>query len=658
MLPQNRYNFFLLCLLLGNSETSTAEEAEFNTAILDDEAAIFADIPSVYSASRHEQPITEAPASISVVTDDDIKKYGYRTLADVLNSLKGIFTTDSRAYQRVGVRGFNRPGDYNTRLLVLVDGHRTNENIVDYSAIGTEFLVDIDDIKRVELVRGPASSLYGSNAMFGVLNVITKRGRDIEGTGITGSVGTQGTYEGKARYGKKLDNGAEFYLSGSHYQSEGMNNLPINGMDNAINRDGDQAERGSAKFSYADFTSSANFVSRSKQIPVPVSGTALNDPRTRYIDQRAFFDLKYEHSYTDKVDIMARVYYDYYHFDGANGYQNPDALYKDMFYGQWVGTELQFGKKIANHYLTVGGEYRYNFQQSMRGYDESPAYIEYANTEITSGIWGIFIQDEYHILSNLVLNAGFRYDEYKFSGGAFSPKAALIYTPIEGTTLKFLYGQSFRAPSVFEQNYEFTDTWVSSKDLKSEKMSTYELVLAQKINDNMEVSVSPFFNQATNLTELTGIGTSIDPRVYSNTDNISTYGVELELLGQWANGWKTGMSYSFQHSEIKGDNSEPENSPQHLAKLNVIAPVWQDQVFAGMEMQYTSDRRTLSDSVPGYFVTNLTLFSQNFIEGLEFSATLYNVFGTVYSDPSSSILASDTVLQNGRLFRVKINYEF
>lgn len=659
MLPQNRHNLLFLYLLFAHNSALFADEADIDALMLNaDESALFADIPSVYSASKHEQPITDAPASVSVVTDDEIKKYGYRTLTDILNSLKGVYTTYSRVYNRVGVRGFNRPGDYNTRLLVLVDGHRTNDNLVDYSAIGTEFLIDIDDIKRVELVRGPASSLYGSNALFGVLNVITKRGRDIEGLGVTGSAGNQDTFEGKMRYGRRWDNGAELYMSGSHYQSAGIKNFSVEGLGTAVNMDDDQAERGFAKFSYADLTLSASFVSRNKQIPIPISGTTLNDSRTRYIDQRAFFDLHYEHSFTDIVDVMARVYYDYYHFDGANGYQDFNELYKDMFYGQWLGMEMQLSKKIAAHHITFGGEYRYNFQQTMRGYDEAPVYEEFANTSVESGIWGIFIQDEYRLFDHLIINAGFRYDEYKWSGGSFSPRAALIYTPLPGTTLKFLYGQAFRAPSVFEQNYQFTDTWIAAQNLKPEKMSTYELVFTQQLNNNLEVSVSPFFNQVHNLTELIGSGTIEDPRVYANIENVDTYGVDVELLGQWQNGWKTRLSYSFQSSSIENNERGPENSPSHLGKLNVIAPLWQDMVFAGVEMQYTSERKTLTTSVPGYFITNLTLFSNNIIQGLEVSASLYNLFGAVYDDPTSSILATETARQNGRLFRFKVNYEF
>ena len=136
----------------------------------------------VYSASKHLQAASDAPSSVTVVTADEIQKYGYRTLADILKTVPGFFVTNDRNYSSVGVRGFARPGDYNTRILLLVDGHRLNDNVYDEAMIGTEFPINIDLIQRVEVIRGPVSSLYGSNALFAVINIITRRGAGYQWT--------------------------------------------------------------------------------------------------------------------------------------------------------------------------------------------------------------------------------------------------------------------------------------------------------------------------------------------------------------------------------------------------------------------------------------------------------------------------------------------
>src|SRR4030042_6440423 len=129
------------------------------------------EVATVYGASKYEQKVTEAPSSVTVITADEIKKYGYRTLADILRSVRGFYVTNDRNYSYVGCRGFARPGDYNSRVLVLVDGHRINDNVYDSVLVGLEFILDVDLIDRVEIIRGTSSSLYGTAAFFAVINI-------------------------------------------------------------------------------------------------------------------------------------------------------------------------------------------------------------------------------------------------------------------------------------------------------------------------------------------------------------------------------------------------------------------------------------------------------------------------------------------------------
>ena len=156
---------FLWLTIFGLSATTVAQQGtkDLSDASLEELSNI-----QVYSASKHMQSASEAPASVTVVTADEIQKYGYRNLADILRSVPGFYVTYDRDYTFVGVRGFGRLGDWNSRILVLIDGHRINNNVLGQAMLGNEFLVDVDMIERVEIVCGPSSSLYGANAFFAV----------------------------------------------------------------------------------------------------------------------------------------------------------------------------------------------------------------------------------------------------------------------------------------------------------------------------------------------------------------------------------------------------------------------------------------------------------------------------------------------------------
>src|SRR6185369_11958315 len=153
-------------------------------------------VESVYGASKYEQKVTQAPSSISIVTGEEIKLFGHRTLADVLRGVRGLYVSDDRNYSYLGIRGFLRPGDYNTRILVLIDGHRMNDAVYDAAYVAREATIDVDLIDRVEVIRGPSSSIYGSSAFFGVINIITKRGGQLNGVEASTEVGSFDSYKG------------------------------------------------------------------------------------------------------------------------------------------------------------------------------------------------------------------------------------------------------------------------------------------------------------------------------------------------------------------------------------------------------------------------------------------------------------------------------
>ena len=266
------------------------------------ETGLFLEIPSVYGAAKYDQKVNEAPAAV-IITAEQIRKYGYRNFAQILDSAPGLFTNNDRNYGYLGIRGFNRPGDYTSRVLLLIDNHRLNDAVFDQGGSGTEMPIDVDLIDRIEIIKGPGSSLYGTNAFFGVVNVITKRGRDIKGAEVSGEASSFNTYRSRLSYGNKFSNGVEMLVSGSFSDSEGHRELPYPAFASTNNGIAKDADRDNlyyytGKLSYADFTLTGGHQWRNKNVPTAAFGTVFNDNRQHTLDERTYLDLVYQHEFT------------------------------------------------------------------------------------------------------------------------------------------------------------------------------------------------------------------------------------------------------------------------------------------------------------------------------------------------------------------------
>lgn len=175
---------FLLCCSVG-SVGQTSDVSDLTNLTIEDLARTH-----LFTASRHLEDPRNAPAKVTVIDREEILRYGWRTLGELLRSVPGMYTAYDRNYTYIGVRGFLQSGDYNARVLLLIDGHRINENVYDSALIGTEFPLDLNLIDQVEIVSGPGSSLFGTDAELAVVNVFTRRPENrlaVEAESDTGS---------------------------------------------------------------------------------------------------------------------------------------------------------------------------------------------------------------------------------------------------------------------------------------------------------------------------------------------------------------------------------------------------------------------------------------------------------------------------------------
>jgi iron complex outermembrane receptor protein len=629
-------------------------------------------VETVYGASKFQQKVTEAPSSVTIITADEIQKYGYRTLSDVLQSVPGYYVTNDRNYSYLGVDGISRPTDYNTHLLILIDGHRMNDNIFNGAYVGTESVIDVDLVQRVEIIRGPGSSLYGANAFLGVINIITKQGRDFKGVEVSADAGSLQTYRGRTTYGQQYASGAELLLSETVYASKGNGQLffpeynsPATNNGIAQDADGDQFHSTFLSASYGDFTLRAGYVSREKHIPTGSFGTVFDDPRPETTDARAYSDLQYHHALGDAWEVNVRGFYDWYKYDGVFIYDHsgagvpPYTVNHDFTRGDWWGFDISASKRVAErHHVTLGTEEIFNTKQVLGNYDQTP-YVLYLAAHHSSAQSSVYLQDEFAIRKNLRLTAGARYDRYSTFGGTVNPRLGLIFSPEETTDIKILYGQAFRAPDDFELHYAAPLlSFEASPNLHPETIKTTEVVFEKYFWEHASLSASGFYNRIDHL-----ISQATDPANglihFVNLDGVRGKGLEFQFSVKHPNGWEGRLSYTLQESHNSLDSESLSNSPRHLAKVNLIAPLLPKKLFASFEGQEISRRLTVLDTmVGGSFVANATLYSKDLLGKLRVSASLYNLFNKRYAEPVGQEIQGASVVQDGRAFRVKLTYRF
>ena len=495
----------------------------------------------VYSASMHLQSDREAPSAVTVITGGQIRQFGYRTLADVLRSVQGFSVTYDRNYTYLGVRGFAYPGGFNDQILLLINGSRVNDNVYESAQIGTEFPLDIDLIERIEIVRGPSSSLYGASAFLAVINVITKKVQSASGVQLSGSAGGFGSYAGRSTVAGTY-HGVEGMFSGSIHDSAGAPRLffpafnsPATNYGVAQDADRDSSKSFFAMLHFRNWTLEGLGSTRKKGIPTASFAQVFNDNRSQTIDSIGHLELQYERAILLGAELTATVYFDRALYHGVYVYppvsgQLTDVLNEDASRGDRLGFDARVSKTVKKkHKVTGGWGFRDNLRQGQTNYNLNP-FQPVLDDRRSSKDWAVYGQDEFTLAKSLILNAGLRYDHYDTFGGTTNPRVALIYNPRRQTAFKLIYGQAFLPPNAYALYYGDQVSSEPNPKLRPETIKTEELIWEQNIGADFRVSTSVFGNQFAHLIEQ-----DTDPQtgliVFENARGTTSSGAEVELSG-------------------------------------------------------------------------------------------------------------------------------
>ena len=617
----------------------------------------------VFAGSKRAQQTRDVPSFVSVVTAAEIKEYGYRTVADVLKTLPGFYVANDRNYSYVGIRGFERSGDYNSRVLLLLNGLRTNDNIYDQAYVGEEFIVDVAMIDRIEVIRGPSAALYGSNAFFAVINVVTKQGRSLQGGEVATTAASFGTYAGRASYGRAFANDLDVLVSASYSDSKGQKlyfpefDAPSTNYGIAADADRESFRKVLATAAKGDFSFQASNYSREKGIPTGAFATLFNDKRSQTVDGLSLASLSYNRSFVRGAILATRLHAGRSTYTGAYAYYPGIAPNRDDNLGEWWGVDVDATRAmLSRHFLTVGAEYRDNYRQNQKNYDPEP-YVLYMDVRDRSTRWGMFAQDEIKLFQPLMLYTGVRFDQYENFGSVTSPRVGLIYTPGTATTVKLLAGRAFRAPNEYELDY-VSSTFKANPKLQPERIETLELVTQRFIGGGVQITALGFRNRLSAL-----LSQREDPLdsllVFENSDEIESRGLELGLAMNRGHGLTGQLTYSLQRTEDRATGVELTISPRQMAKLQLRAPISVKAITAGLDAQYVSGQGTLAgNTARGYVVTNLSLLAPRTFGQFDVSATIYNLFNGKYGVPGSDGHVQDIIEQDGRSFRVKTTLHY
>ncbi len=529
----------------------------------------------VVTASKTEEDIKDVPASMEVITRQELEAKGAVKLNDILRLATGVYqyTGLTRDNAAVSIRGFD-----NKQTLILIDGRRLAG---EPTAVFEIDRITVEDIERIEIVRGPVSALYGSDALGGVINIITR-------------TSSRPFFQFNPQFGAYgSSDGRRTTLSGIAGSGDISNfNITLSGLyqrqrplivNNDTTLDDGDLKRVSVKAGYSfDKSTRLQFdASYFKELVKMQTVTMGQVNSSRYDNYRYDLSLSLEHR-SDVIDFFARLYTSVYNKDYEQRNKQTGAL--TDFYPTERKTptaEIRATKELLkNHLFTLGAEYRSDTYRGAKiitgegSYTEIREGIKREGSEKTIGYWALYLQDEWFIDNKLILVPAIRYDDSDKFSNSISPKIGATYKIYPNLRLKANVGQAFRSPNV-EELYQYFTTrmaryWNSVRgnpNLKPEKSTSYELALEGE-SGIFKVRTAFFYNNVKDLIKnirIGGSGTAADPQVFvsQNINKARIQGIEIEAGATALKGLDLKAAYTYLDAKNKTTGEPLTLRPKH-----------------------------------------------------------------------------------------------
>lgn len=650
----------------------------------------------VFSASRYVQTMAETPANVTVLTREDIRRFGYRSIAEALSSLPGLYNAASQ-WPALGVRGFAVPGDFGSRILTLINGMPLYEPT--YGSFFIEQL-DIESIDRIEFVKGPGSALYGSGAVLAVVNLITRSGRDAAGKTASLETASHDTAKLYGSWGQVSEQGVDSFFSVSRLHSRGrdiyLRELDNDDFDQAsyhgVSADNDSLgqTRLFGRMSYENAWVQGVLVNAGKRDPLASYGTVLNG-RLLLRESLAALEAGINRELGDGAMATLRTYYFEVAEQGDYPYTNSGTRVPPVDYinvsdlgSHQYGIEWRYDRFFASgHHLLAGVEAKRIATRQEVG--DQPGPVRSGVVALDShpgyGQWALFMQDEVRFGPGKLF-LGARYDAYRgFSDGVksrLSPRLAYVQELSSGTTAKLMYGEAYRAPTVYESLYQdgqpAAETLWANPKLRPELARSFEALLEHQPQPGVKWRVGTFLIRLSDspvqvvTPQFNGVGCDLGPESCLQYRNS---GVTQEVAGVEADvrikqpGRGSFYASTIMQRGMRGAEEAP-SSPRYQAKLGVSRMLPWPNTDAALEAHYIgsmhgrlNDDDSRTADAPAYLLVNAAINTARPARGWRASLRVHNLLNrAIYTVASRELQPLERVPADGRTYSVQLQLDF
>jgi iron complex outermembrane receptor protein len=537
----------------------------------------------VTSASKKEQKLSEVPAAVFVITQEDIRRSGATSIPDLLRMVPGMDVAQINANTwAISSRGFNL--QFANKLLVLVDGRAVYTPLFGGVYWDTQD-VPLEDIERIEVTRGPGGTVWGANAVNGVIDIITKKASETKGVLAVVGGGTQALEFGTLQYGGTLGSQTNFRLF-TKYQND-------NNLEDSSEQSGEDAWhqlhggfRADTEFSNKDkLTVEGDVITESAGAIIVHSDLSLpGNVNQQKIANVSAGDVlgRWDHVFSDKVDTTLQVYFDRYRRDGPESTEGRNTFDFDFQNHMAIGRRQD---------LIWGADYRHTSADTIGTIDQA-----FLPASIAEQLFSAFVQDQITLKpEKLNLYLGTKVENNYFSGFDAEPSGRLAWTPSKQHTVWAAVSRAERAPTQRDKDLSAvlaalpgpTEViLLGNANFKSEHLLAYELGYRGQPSAHLTLAIATFFNSYNDLTSIepqpsfiapnSTTPLLVEPRVLENGLHGNTDGVEASASWQVTSRWTVSPGYSLLQMHLHDNATSRDgvsvadtqgSSPTHQAQL-------------------------------------------------------------------------------------------